>query len=72
MVVRDQQRAETDDSGKPLRQRGSFRSAEKKVSVTISIGVADRQGRETAEEVLKRADEALYRAKEAGRNQVKE
>ncbi len=72
MVVRSKERIDEDTDGKSQRQRGSFRSAEKKVSVTISIGVAQREGRETAEEVLKRADEALYRAKKAGRNTVME
>src|SRR6185295_10548479 len=40
--------------------------------VTASIGVAvfERQGGETAEEVLDRADAALYTAKSTGRNKV--
>lgn len=39
--------------------------------VTISIGVAvASSGQETPDSVLKRADDALYRAKAAGRNQV--
>lgn len=39
--------------------------------LTISIGVACRSGSsETAEDVLKRADERLYKAKESGRNKV--
>jgi len=38
-------------------------------SVTISVGVAQfKVGQETWEELLHRADEALYRAKEQGRN----
>ena len=42
-----------------------------KITVTISIGVADREGRLTApEEVVKAADDALYRAKRGGRNRV--
>jgi diguanylate cyclase (GGDEF)-like protein len=35
---------------------------------TFSAGVADSEGREDAAKVLARADEALYRAKEMGRN----
>jgi diguanylate cyclase (GGDEF)-like protein len=43
----------------------------KKLSVTISAGLADSGGKGTEPEaVLKRADEALYRAKRAGRNRV--
>jgi diguanylate cyclase (GGDEF)-like protein len=39
--------------------------------VTVSIGVADSSTKEpTTEKVLKKADQALYRAKKAGRNQV--
>ena len=37
-------------------------------SVTISIGVAELQSGETPQDWLHRADEALYRAKRAGRN----
>jgi diguanylate cyclase (GGDEF)-like protein len=41
------------------------------LSVTVSIGVADSAGDDdSAEVVLKRADQALYRAKTKGRNQV--
>jgi diguanylate cyclase (GGDEF)-like protein len=44
----------------------------KVVRMTISIGFADRsEGRPTPETVLKAADEALYRAKESGRNCVR-
>jgi len=38
--------------------------------VTFSAGVAALNGAETGEELLHRADVALYRAKEGGRNQV--
>lgn len=40
--------------------------------VTLSLGVASRQFGDTtcAKDLLKQADEALYRAKDAGRNQV--
>jgi GGDEF domain-containing protein len=70
-------------SGKPLRacdrpaqtqpvkrQRRAFR-ASKSESVTISIGVAQRNGKlVTPASVIKAADKALYRAKRGGRNQV--
>lgn len=73
MVIRDDEaRPEIpSDETARLRSRGSYRHATKKVSVTISVGVADKSDRaETAEQVLKKADQALYRAKQAGRNQV--
>jgi diguanylate cyclase (GGDEF)-like protein len=40
------------------------------IRVTISIGVAARRGAETREQLIKRADEALYAAKDAGRNRI--
>lgn len=40
--------------------------------LTISIGVADLQPSQTAEELIAAADAALYRAKQQGRNQVAE
>ena len=53
------------------RQRGAFR-ASKSESVTISIGVAQRNDKlVTPEAVIKAADQALYRAKRGGRNQVR-
>ncbi len=45
--------------------------AKDKISVTLSIGVAVSKGsEETAETLLKRADESLYEAKRSGRNRV--
>ncbi|PKO33230.1 MAG: GGDEF domain-containing protein [Betaproteobacteria bacterium HGW-Betaproteobacteria-7] len=42
------------------------------ISMTASIGVADWQPGETAETVLNRADESMYRAKRRGRNRVEQ
>ncbi|MEZ5262163.1 MAG: diguanylate cyclase [Acidimicrobiales bacterium] len=39
-------------------------------TTTVSIGVAVHHGGENPETTLERADQALYRAKRAGRNQV--
>jgi diguanylate cyclase (GGDEF)-like protein len=50
---------------------GSRADKPKAVSVTVSIGVARREpGRDLPDEALKRADQALYKAKAKGRNQV--
>jgi diguanylate cyclase (GGDEF)-like protein len=38
--------------------------------ITVSVGLAERRGGEAGSEVLHRADEALYVAKEAGRDRV--
>lgn len=42
----------------------------KTVNVTISIGVATRQAKQSFEQTIKQADQALYKAKKKGRNQV--
>jgi len=42
----------------------------KKYSLTISLGVAECDQNDTAESWLKKADSALYRAKESGRNRA--
>ena len=56
-------------AGKRRAAQGEAAMAE--VSVTISAGCADRgPSRRAADEVLKLADQALYRAKEKGRNRV--
>jgi diguanylate cyclase (GGDEF)-like protein len=53
---------------KPLRKKGAAR---KTLSVTVSIGVADSTAKDaTTRSVLKKADQALYRAKNAGRNRI--
>ncbi|HEX5201068.1 MAG TPA: diguanylate cyclase [Actinoplanes sp.] len=41
------------------------------ITVTVSIGVAEIKPDDDLESLLVRADQALYRAKESGRNQVK-
>ncbi len=40
------------------------------VNMTVSIGVAESQARLRAEEVIQQADQALYRAKQGGRNRI--
>jgi len=70
MTVRAQKRSKDDKKGKDKRGKSKALNSGK-LSVTISIGLAERQGSiKTPQQVLKAADEALYRAKKAGRNCV--
>lgn len=45
-------------------------AADERVAVTVSIGVADSLGHTGPAEVVRAADQAMYRAKEAGRNRL--
>lgn len=66
MQIRSQGRPKKNSEGKKQR---SAKKGGKAVSVTISIGVAERNGEaKNPEMVIKQADKALYRAKKKGRN----
>ena len=68
MTLRGEDRPKDEERGKS-RRSGSRNSGE--VSVTVSIGVAEPGERhKTPRDVLKAADEALYKAKNKGRNQT--
>jgi len=67
MVRNRQQRPETQRQGK--KQRGQNNDS-KTLSVTMSFGAARRNSGESIEDLMKRADKALYKAKENGRNRV--
>lgn len=63
--AKDRPKTKTGKTAKPKGGDG------KKVSVTISIGASERSDKNpTPEAVTKAADQALYRAKKAGRNRV--
>ena len=67
LFIRTADRPKDAKQGKELRGKGGGEY----VSVTISIGVAESGDKSsTPAEVLKGADEALYRAKKQGRNRV--
>jgi GGDEF domain-containing protein len=54
-----------------MRNRNNFRKAGGHVAVTVSIGVAEPSTKNhEVDQVIKAADQALYRAKERGRNRV--
>jgi diguanylate cyclase (GGDEF)-like protein len=56
---------------KPARRKARKKSPPQ-VAVTISIGFAEGNGKAPPDEVIKAADQALYRAKENGRNRIEE
>lgn len=66
MKIRDQNRPNDDHTGRG--RRGDAPHDISIVTVTISIGVCQNLPGEKAEDVIKRADQALYLAKERGRN----
>jgi diguanylate cyclase (GGDEF)-like protein len=72
MAVRAPDRPKTEEEGTKRRANLSPRgNPEKHLSVTISIGAcAPSERLRTPAQVIKAADEALYRAKQAGRNRV--
>lgn len=67
MVLRSEDRIKDKKSGKESRGTKS-KSKANVVSVTISIGVTNSQPGLTPQDVIKAADNLLYRAKESGRN----
>jgi PleD family two-component response regulator len=68
MVIRGSDRPSDAEAGRSRRGRNGI---ERAVSVTVSIGVAERSDwLPTPDEVIRGADEALYRAKKRGRNRV--
>jgi diguanylate cyclase (GGDEF)-like protein len=68
MVLRNQDARPKDDK-QGSKKRGAKKASDT-LNVTISIGVADSSETSKISEVMKSADEALYKAKQAGRNKV--
>lgn len=65
-------RKKPEEGGKRVKKTRAPRKP-RTLSVTVSIGMADTTGKDaTSEAVMKKADQALYRAKEGGRNQTSE
>ncbi|MGR5236051.1 GGDEF domain-containing protein [Vibrio alfacsensis] len=70
MILRDQH-SRPDDNKQGRKKRGNAEKKRNTVSVTASFGVADSRSARNPADVIKLADEALYKAKKAGRNCVK-
>ncbi|WP_010324294.1 sensor domain-containing diguanylate cyclase [Marinobacterium stanieri] len=68
LAIRDAKRPKNNEKG---RQKRGKDAQNKVVNVTISIGACENQPDETPTQVIKRADQALYMAKEQGRNCVR-
>jgi diguanylate cyclase (GGDEF)-like protein len=64
MVIRNPKR--TDKNSRKSKKPSDYKT----VNVTVSIGVAQREPKQTFDQALKNADLALYRAKKNGRNNV--
>lgn len=58
------QRDRRDDGGSAEPEPGPV------INITVSAGLAERDGKADAQDVIKAADDALYEAKRAGRNRV--
>lgn len=67
--LRDKKRPKKDP--KNIEEKRGATSKNDSVKITISIGVAEKNRRDSnPEDVIKKADRALYKAKEQGRNKV--
>ncbi|MBE3668393.1 GGDEF domain-containing protein [Vibrio navarrensis] len=70
LVIRDD-KTRPDDHIDGKRRRGNANDKPKTVNVTVSIGLSDSRTSKDPDAIRTLADEALYQAKKAGRNQVK-
>ena len=71
MAVRGENRPKKAKEGEKRRGDSGTDGGAKVLSVTVSIGLAaPSDSHLTSQQVLKAADEALYRAKQGGRNRV--
>jgi diguanylate cyclase (GGDEF)-like protein len=66
LMIRDQQTRPKKQSKKGLKSKPKPSTTQ--VQVTVSFGIAQRLAEQKPEDVMKSADQALYRAKEHGRN----
>lgn len=64
LIIRDKANRPKKKTKKAIKPKASTTQ----VQITVSFGIAQRSGEQKPEEVMKGADQALYRAKENGRN----
>lgn len=69
MVLREGERHQDSEEARKLRGKKGVKR-DQTISVTISIGVASSAAGCSAADIIKKADEALYAAKQNGRNQT--
>jgi diguanylate cyclase (GGDEF)-like protein len=71
MLLRDATEAQAEEIALRLREEiAGLRDLPGETRVTVSIGVAASHPEDTAEQLLRRCDDALYRSKRGGRNLV--
>lgn len=69
MVLRESERDQNSEEARKLRGKKQV-NRDRTISVTISIGVASSEAGASTQDIIKKADEALYAAKQNGRNQT--
>lgn len=73
VVLEEDGKKVASELGEKLRgavSRKVFSEKEERFSVTVSVGIAELRRGESLQDWIKRADEALYEAKDTGRNKV--
>lgn len=68
LIIRDKKTRPTKKTKNLKAKRESIKTKNNQVQVTVSFGIAQRLAEQKPEEVMKVADQALYRAKKNGRN----
>jgi diguanylate cyclase (GGDEF)-like protein len=68
LIIRDTENRPETHNKKNMKTKSNVNTERNQVQVTVSFGVAQRLAEQKPEDVMKSADQALYRAKEQGRN----
>ncbi len=73
LLLKDTSPAQARELGEKLRQQieqSAFSHQGQNLTITTSIGLAQLQAQDSLDQLIARADRALYRAKQAGRNRL--